>query len=273
MTRSWPFPWPEEKVERWRALRVAEPITVDGRLDEPAWQRAPRSPRFRDMVHGTETVHGTEVAVLWDAEHLYVGFWVEEPFVEARVTERDDLVYNDNDVELFVAGPDAYYELEINALGTIYEALFVWSDAYRASGFDALPGLAPGTEGHQSFDGVGLNHPRGRREGFFRWDLPGLRAAVAVDGTLNDSSDRDRGWTAEIAVPWQSLGVLTHGHDGIALPPRPGDVWRIDASRFNTYRAAPPAEDSGGWVWSPHGVWDSHVPELFTQVEIGDDLV
>src|SRR5690606_18133340 len=25
MTRSWPFPWPEEKVERWRALRVAEP--------------------------------------------------------------------------------------------------------------------------------------------------------------------------------------------------------------------------------------------------------
>ena len=22
----------------------------------------------------------------------------------------------------------------------------------------------------------------------------------------------------------------------------------------------------GGWAWSPHGVWDSHVPERFTYV-------
>lgn len=269
MTQSWPFPWPQEQIERYQAFRVSEPLIIDGRLDEPAWQRAPRSPRFRDMVHGTETVHRTEAAILWDEQRLYVGFWVEEPFVEATISERDGLVYEGNDVELFIAGPDAYYELEVNALGTIYEALFVWSDVYRSAGYDTLRGLTPGSDGHQPFAGVGLDHPRGGREGFFRWDLPGLEVAVAVDGTLNDSSDRDRGWTVEIALPWESLSLLTRGHD-ISLPPRPGDVWPMDLSRFNTYRAAPPARDSGGWVWSPHGVWDSHVPELFTQVEISD---
>jgi hypothetical protein len=54
--------------------------------------------------------------------------------------------------------------------------------------------------------------------------------------------------------------------DGRALPPRPGDVWRMDFSRFNQYKAPPPARDSGGWFWSPHRVWDSHVPECFTFV-------
>jgi hypothetical protein len=182
-------------------------------------------------------------------------------------------VYNDNDVELFIAGDDAYYELEVNALGTIYEALFVWDDAYRRCGFDQLADLAPGVVGHEPFNGVGFTtHPRGGRQGFFRWDMPELQIAVAVDGTLNDNRDRDRGWTVEIAIPWSSLAVLTHPGTR-SLPPAPGETWRMDFSRFNTHRAAPPATDSGGAAWSPHGVWDSHIPELFTQVTFVDDAV
>ena len=126
MSADWIFPWPRDQIARYRALRVAEPLTIDGRLDEPAWQRAARSPRFRDLVSGAEAVHDTRAAVLWDDEHLYVGYWIDEPFVEAQMTERDDLIYNENDVELFIAGADAYYELQVNARGTIYEAL-TWS--------------------------------------------------------------------------------------------------------------------------------------------------
>ncbi len=44
------------------------------------------------------------------------------------------------------------------------------------------------------------------------------------------------------------------------------DVWRMDFSRFNQYKEAPPARDAGGWAWSPHGVWDSHVPEVFPYI-------
>jgi hypothetical protein len=40
----------------------------------------------------------------------------------------------------------------------------------------------------------------------------------------------------------------------------------MDFSRFNTYREAAPAEDSGGWAMNAHGVWDSHIPELFPYV-------
>lgn len=269
----WPFPWQKSAIARYQARRVGEPLIIDGNLDEPAWQRAERSPSFRDLVDGSAHVHETHAAVLWDETHLYVGYWVQEPFVEATIAERDDLVYNDNDVELFIAGADAYYELEVNALGTIYEALFVWDDAYRRHGYDRLPGLATDAVGHEPFNGVGFTtHPRGGRQGFFRWDMAGLELAVAVDGTLNDNSDRDRGWTAEIAIPWSSLQVLTHS-DARTLPPTPGDTWGMDFSRFNTYRAAPPATDSGGAAWSPHGVWDSHVPELFTQVTFVDETV
>ena len=260
-----------DRLSPWKAVppyiagRTDGAPIIDGRLDEPCWRSATRSPRFADLVHATPGQYDTRAAVLWDDDCLYVGYWVEEPHVEARHTRRDALIYEDNDVELFIAGPDAYYELEINAFGTIYEVLFVWDDAYERAGLSHLPEFSRDAPGARPFDGVDFRHPRGRRIGFWNWDLPGLRWAVNVDGTLNDKSDVDRGWTVEIAVPWHSLTLLAKA-DGRALPPRDGDVWMMDFSRFNTHKAPPPALDSGGWAWSPHGVWDSHVPERFTQV-------
>src|SRR5262245_36756530 len=117
----WPFPWPEEKIAGYTALRATGGINVDGRLDEADWNAAVRSPRVPDLIKGAPGIHDTRAAVLWDAEQLYVGYWVEEPFVEGTLTERDSLIYKNNDVELFIAGQDAYYEFEINSLGTIYE--------------------------------------------------------------------------------------------------------------------------------------------------------
>lgn len=261
-----PFPWPEERIAHLTAYRSLEPLAVDGKLDEQSWRLAPRSPRFVDLITGQPTIHDTRAAVLWDDTHLYVGFWVEEPFVAATLTERDSLIWSENDIELFIAGKDAYYELELNALGTIYEALFIWEDGYERSGYSQSPEFSRTADGFKPWNGVGFdNHPRGPRLAFFKWDLPGLRAAAAVDGTINDNTDRDRGWTAEIAIPWSSLDVLARA-DNRALPPRDGDTWRMDFSRFNAYREAPPATDSGGWAMNAHGVWDSHVPELFPYI-------
>lgn len=264
-------PWPAPDVARYTAFRTRGPLTIDGRLDKPDWAAAPRSPRFRDLVSGQATIHDTRAAVLWDDEYLYAGFWVEEPFVEATLTERDSLVYTENDVEIFVAGQDAYYELQLNALGTVYEAFFVWEDRYRPSGFDQAPDLA--RAGAKPWNGVGLqNHPRGPRLGFFQWDFPGLKTAAQVDGTLNDNRDRDRGWTAEIALPWAGMETLLKG-DKRQVPPRHGDGWRMDFSRFNTYREASPAMDSSGWAWSPHGIWDSHVPECWPFITFSSETV
>ena len=271
-----PFPpVPIESVARYEALRTAGQITIDGKLDEPSWLNAPRSPKFVDLISGKAAIHDTQAAVMWDDEFLYVGYWIEEPFVRGKFTERDSPIYEDNDVELFVAGKDAYYEFEINSLGTIYEGLFVWQDAFEAKGYSKFPELDQkrAEVKFQPFNGVGLTtHPRGKRWAYLKWDFPQLKSAVHIDGTLNDDSDRDRGWTVELALPWSGMKVLTHG-DGRSAPPNDGDVWRMDFSRFNQFKEAAPAKDSGGWAWSAHGVWDSHVPEVFPFVTFSKRVV
>ncbi len=259
-------PCKEEEIPHYNAYRTAHAPKIDGRLDELVWQDTPRSPRFRNLISGAETIHDTRAAVLWDDDYLYVAYWIEEPDVKATHTERDALIYQDNDVEFFIAGKDAYYEFEINAFGTIYEVFFVWEDAYQKGGYDTIPTLGPNQPGRRPWHGVGYKpHPRGPRIGFWQWDFPGLQSAVAVDGTINDDQDRDRGWTVELALPWSGMSALAMG-DNRSLPPLDQDIWRMDFSRFNQYKEAPPADDSGGWAWSPHGVWDSHVPACFTYI-------
>ncbi len=258
--------WPEDQIEQYTAYHIDTSINIDGHLDESAWQAAPRSPRFRDLIYGESGIHDTRAAVLWDDAYLYVGYWVEEPDVQATLTVRDDLIYMDNDVELFIDGKDCYYEFEINAFGTIYEVFFIWEEAYEKGGFSGIPEFKRAVKGVKPFHGVGYQpHPNGPRIGYWNWDFPGLKSAVCVEGTLNNDKDRDRGWTVELALPWQGMKWLAHA-DGRSLPPEDGDTWRMDFSRFNTYKQAPPSKDPGGWAWSPHGVWDSHVPERFTYV-------
>lgn len=263
---EWPFPWPQEKILHYTAYRVEESLQIDGRLDEESWRIVPRSSRFVDLITGQPTLYDTRAAVLWDDHFLYVGFWVEEPLVKATLTERDAPIYNDNDVELFIAGRDAYYEFEINALGTIYEVFFIWEEAYQRAGYSQFPEFDRSRPGVTPFNGAGLsNHPRGKRIGFWNWDFPGLKTGVYVDGTLNHDEDRDRGWTVELAFPWQGMKWLAMP-DNRPIPPQDGDVWRMNFFRFNQYKEAPPSQDSGGWALSAHGVWDSHIPECFPYI-------
>lgn len=265
------FPCSENEIARYTAHRVSEPVRIDGHLNEPVWTNAPWSPRFHDILTGGRAIHDTRACVVWDDRNLYVAYRVEEPFVQAKFTNHNDLIWQDNDVEFFIAGRDAYYEFELNALNTCYEVFFIWSEAYESGGFAKSPEferkkLVP-------FNGVDFKtHPRGRRLGNFNWSFPGLQTAVVINGTVNQNNDRDRGWTVELAFPWKGLEWLAKA-DRRALPPKDGDVWRMDFSRFNTYKEPPPAKDSGGWVWSKHGVWDSHIPECFPFIQFSAKLV
>ena len=265
----------EEEIPHYKAYRVNKAPKLDGRLDDEVWQHVPKSPRFRDLINGGPTIHDTRAAVLWDDDYLYVAYWIEEPNVQATLTERDDLIYQNNDVEFFIAGRDSYYEFEINSFGTIYEVFFVWeeSESFKNGAFDTIPELSGNQPGKRLFPGVGYQpHPRGRRMGYWNWDFPGLKSAVHVDGTINNDKDRDRGWTVELAIPWSGMRALAMS-DNRSLPPNDEDVWQMDFSRFNIYKEAPPAKDPGGWAWSPHGVWDSHVPECYTYIHFSDENV
>jgi Carbohydrate-binding family 9 len=265
------FPCDPEKAAHYTAYRVNQRIKVDGRLGEKAWEVVPKSPRFVDIISGQPVMHDTRAAVLWDDKNLYVAYWVEEPNVVATFTKYNSPIWQNNDVEVFIAGKDTYYEFEINSLNTIYEAFFVWEDAYEKQGFSQMKQFKRSNPKVQSFNGVGFTtHPRGLRVGSWDWKFPGRKTAVYVDGTLNNDKDRDKGWTVELAFPWKGMKLLAQG-DGRALPPKDGDVWRIDFSRFNQYKGS--TNDSGGWFWSKHGIWDSHIPECFPYVHFSTNDV
>ena len=259
----------EDRLAHLTCPRAEGPIVVDGDLDKAAWRRVPRSSPFVDMVTGEPALYDTKVACQWDDQFFYVGYWVQEPQVRATLTQRDSFIWNDNDVELFVAGDDCYYELEINAFGTVYEAFFVWQDALKPGSRWDRPEFDPRRPnvdllgGFQDASRWG-KHPRGRRFAFLDFDLAGLTTAVRVDGRINDPSTVDRGWTVEMALPWASLALLFGGR---SLPPREGETLRCDFSRFEALRVhGKPVPENPGWSLNPHGVYDSHIPESFSVV-------
>lgn len=265
------FPCAEKDIVNYTALRAPDKIKIDGRLDEAAWLNAPRSSRFVDIISGAPTLHDTRVALLWDDANLYIAYWVEEPHLHAKFKNHNDPIYYDNDVEMFIAGRDTYYEFEINGYNTSYEVFFIWNDAYESGGFSKLPDFQKSNL--TSFNGVGFtNHPRGLRLGNFKWSFPGKKTAVSLNGTVNIDTDTDQGWTVELAFPWSGMESLARA-DHRSLPPKDGDIWRIDFSRFNQYKAPAPAKDSGGWVLSKHGIWDSHIPECFPKIRFSTNKV
>jgi hypothetical protein len=270
----------DEHIAHYTARRISEPIEINGNLEKPVWQRAEKSPRFVDMVTGEPGLYDTRAAVLWDDQNLYIAFWVEEPFVRAGLTERDSLIFRENDVEVFIDGGDAYYEFEINALGTVYEVFFIWRDAYTRGGkfdvpeFDLIDRQAFSFGG--DYDRMPDSfwhgrHPRKTRWAFLDWDFPGMQSGVRVQGKINDNSVVDKGWTVELAFPWPGMKWLANGR---SLPPKAGDTWRLFLGRFQ--KLSPGGQEVNphpAWAWNRHGVYDTHLPECFTYIHFSDTPV
>lgn len=222
--------------KRYDVPRAGRELKIDGRLDDASWEKAPWSDYFID-IEGPQLPKPrfrTRMKMLWDDKYLYVGAELEEPEIWATLTEHDSVIFRDNDFEVFL-NPSGdtlnYFEFEINALNTGWD-LFL-PKPYRKGG-----------------------------KADNSWEIPGLRTAVHIDGTLNDPTRKDRGWSVEIAFPWEAF----RERSGYGRP-KDGDVWRINFSRVEwlvevvdgKYKKLPVPEDN--WVWSPQGVINMHVPE------------
>jgi hypothetical protein len=274
MTNSLPpYGAPEAKLEHYTVLRSPGPVTVDGDLTKPVWAAAPRSRRFVDLVTGEPGFFDTRMACLWDERALYVAFWVEEPQVRASLTKRDSYIWFDNDVEVFFDGQDSYYEFEINAFNTVYEVFFVYQDAHKKGSRFDVPEFDLQTRDVDVLSGFqdpsrNGKHPRGKRWAFMDWDFPGLQTAVRVDGRINDASVIDRGWTVELAFPWEGFRTLLPAR---AFPPAEGDQLRASFSRFEALRYhGKTVTESAAWALNEHGVYDSHIPECFSYLHFSE---
>ncbi|MCW5883275.1 MAG: carbohydrate-binding family 9-like protein, partial [Anaerolineae bacterium] len=170
---------------------TAEPPRIDGRLNDAAWQTAPR--QFLARVGHLSPLSPASARLLWDDEHLYVGFEMDDYDVRADLTERDSpIALADDCFELFIMPPDgggiSRIELQINPLGALTD--IAYGHAGQSQGTPAA------------------------------WRWQDIRWTVHVEGTINDNRTADRGWSAELALPWSALQA-----HGIARP-RPGDQWR-----------------------------------------------
>ena len=256
----------EDRIAHLNCRRIKEAISIDGNLEKPVWKQAEKSRRFVDMVNGEQAFLNTQVAALWDEKALYIGFWIEEPVLSASYKERDSLIWFDNDVEVFFDGEDCYYEFEINTYGTIYEVFFIYQDALKKGSrfdipeFDLFNRDVDVLSGFQDA-GRFKKHKRGRRWAFMDWDFPGLKSAVKTEGKINDPSVIDKGWTVELAFPWDGFKTLSPGK---TWPPREGDSLRAQFFRFEALRYhGKTINESIGWSLNEHGSYDSHIPENF----------
>jgi hypothetical protein len=258
----------------YQAKKIDAAIIIDGDVGKEVWKNASWSKRFVDMVTGEAGMYNTKTAILWNDTHLYIAFLAEEPFVEAQLTERDSIIFLENDLELFIDGGDCYYELEINALNTLYEVFFIWKDAYKKGGKFDIPAF----DVHQSqaytfggdYDRTGASfwkgtHPRGVRWAFTNFDMEGLQTAVKIDGSLNDHSDIDKGWSLEMAIPWTSLSLLANGRN---LPPQNLDVWNMFLGRFQKLMVhGKEIQPHPATALNSHDVYDTHLPEKWSKVQ------
>jgi hypothetical protein len=260
-----------------RCRRAHEPISLDGDIHKPAWQDAEWA-YLSDMVTGDLTQYSTRVATLWDDTHFYIAFDLEEPYVAATMTERDQLLFLENIVEVMIDGTECYYELQVNPLNTIYEVFFIWKEnmargcRFDVPEFDVYQDSAVTFGGDYDRSGPTFwrgTHPRGLRWAFLGYDLPGLRTAVDIDGHLNDPTVPHVGWTVEIALPWTSLEWLRWMRP---LPPRPGDMWRMFFGRFDKRIVdGVEVQPHPAQSLSPQKIYDTHIPERWAAVVMTGD--
>ena len=189
-----------------KALYTPQPVKIDGILDDEVWSAATA---YRLSLGRDQTARGKHVAepgdarLAWDDTHFYVAIKFHDSDIVAEGEEDQLHHYKMGDlVELFLKPGDRTWYWELYATPRSKKTSF-W-----------FPGRGR----------LGL-------ESGFHYEC-GLQVAAQSEGTVNDWEDKDRYWTAEMAVP---IGDLTARGETF----RPGSDWRILVARYNYTRYLP----------------------------------
>ncbi len=165
------------------------PITVDGEADEPDWTRAPARTGAFVRADGRAARPVSEARVLWDDANLYLSLYAADEDIRAAKVAADGPVWAGDAFTVEVGSPD----------GTVH------SIAVGPSGIISDAAWAPG------------------RAADHRWQS-GAKAAIDLDGTLDDPRDRDEEWVVELAIPFPALGVAPGAEVRLPIALRRCDV-------------------------------------------------
>ncbi len=242
-------------IRNYVVYQTTDSVIIDGKGEEPAWEQATWTGDFAD-IEGPEKpapLWPTRLKMIWDQKALYILAELTEPNIWAYYQTHDQIVYHENDFEVFI-DPDQdtqnYFEFELNAANTLFD-LFM-TKPYRNGGLPII-----------------------------NWDAPHFRSAVSIDGTINDPKDTDRKWTIEMAIPFEDLRLGVFGQ-----VPADGQTWKINFSRVNwqtevvngKYQRKKDAKTGRqlseyNWVWNPTGEINMHLPERWGMIQFSEQPV
>ncbi|MCG3172754.1 MAG: hypothetical protein GMKNLPBB_00909 [Myxococcota bacterium] len=207
--------------------RTTGPIAVDGVLNEADWKGAASTGLFVRSMRADPSPPELETTarLLWDDAFLYVAFEVQDTDVWSGYGQRDEPIFDEEVAEIYIDADNdqaTYHEFQISPANVLFDAYF---------------------EKRRSPD----------------WRVAAqynanVKSAVRVDGALNERNDRDRGWTAELAIPFAELKAIRN------IPPKPGDRFR-----GNLYRIDRKEREGGGVfaAWRPLSAGDFHLLQDF----------
>jgi len=230
---------------KYTCCRTEKPVVLDALLDDQVWKKAAPMKDWTICVDNKRLYQPVSFAttawMCWDTDNLYLGWECADPDIKGKRTKKDEDVWEDDAFEIYI-DPDGdgknYVEIEISPLNNCLDLLI------------PAPWIVPWKEAA-------------------KFNVADMKYVTRVYGTLNFKDDTDEKWVGEIMIPFVSLSDATTTTLPVNLPPKNGDVWRIQC-----YRAEHGNKVKGGveWnAWSPTKA--PHNPGEFAYVTFSDKIL
>lgn len=189
-----------EQENTFKVAKAKNNITIDGKMDELDWKNTEAgSFEYFYRIEKSTDKQKTTFRMLWDEENLYLFYECEDKYITARETKRDGPTYLDDCAEIFlIPVPDSlnmHFCFEVNLYKTINDLIYI-------------------------------NNFYNDTDGSINSYNPDITAEVNINGTLNDNSDIDTGWSMEMAIPLTNFRKLTELN-----PIKTGTKWAFLAVR------------------------------------------
>lgn len=183
-----------------KVSKANQTITIDGKMDEAVWaETEARTFDYFYRLEQSDDKQKTTFRMLWDDQNLYAFFECEDKFITAREKNRDGQPYFDDCAELFLIPVPDSLSMHIGFELNLYKACndFVFFNDF--------------------YDGQNVA---------MKSYNPNFEVEVTVDGTINNNSDIDRGWTMELAIPLKEFTQIDEW-----FPVKEGNRWAFLAIR------------------------------------------
>jgi hypothetical protein len=221
----------EAKMEYvYNVSRLTQSIDIDADWEKPQWQgiEAVVIENYIGAIPGFRPY--TEVKMMYDHEHIYVIFRVNDKYVMCENMNINDPVWQDSAVEFFFAPdkefPKRYFNLEVNCGGTPL-----------------------------------MNHNVVPREKFVRLeadDIKKIQIASSLPKKVYPEIKEEVSWTIEYKIPFGMLEKYAK-----LTRPDTGVTWKA-----NFYKIAVNTSSPHFITWSPitNDKLDFHQPEFFGNI-------